>query len=352
MLSTLAIILLLPYFAWGIYALRLRYRYHDELSLVVEGATLLGLLGFYVVEFVLLREALQHSRLQLMMAVLGLVTSGAALYGHMAISFLSRLIVDAVVPGQDARDDRPRLGPAEALEKHEDFDGALNEYYVIARMFPKDEVVHLRIAALLIRLARAEEAVPWLQRAEKCATTEARALTVTNRQVELFERHLQRPEVAREVLGGFLARYPNAQEAPALRARLASIGVAPRSAAGATLSALADTPLTDEAEATTGSPKRGRKSISPKRSSDAGSVTTRSAEELPAVLGGLTALEDAPVMAEPEPTVQVPDRTASTASASFSLEKLDEAAPLPLPEEPEADRPKSPGIGLEPLDPA
>jgi len=200
MLSTLAIILLLPYFAWGIYALRLRYRYHDELSLVVEGATLLGLLGFYVVEFVLLREALQHSRLQLMMAVLGLVTSGAALYGHMAISFLSRLIVDAVVPGQDARDDRPRLGPAEALERQRDFEGALQEYYVIARTFPKDHTVHMRIAQLHVQLGHPEASLQWFRRAEKGATTEAAGFAVANRLSDVYRRTLKRHDDARATL--------------------------------------------------------------------------------------------------------------------------------------------------------
>jgi len=344
MLSTLAIILLVPYFAWGIHGLRLRFRYHEEFSLVVEALTLLGLLFFYAVEIALLREALAHSKLQLAMAVLGLITSGMALFGHVAISFLSRLIVDAVVTGQDTQDDRPRLGPAEALEKQQDFNGALNEYFVLARMYPKDDVVHLRIAVLLVKLARAKEAASWLERAAKCASTEDRALAVTHRQVELFEQHLQQPEAARAALGAFLDRYPNAKEAPELRARLANIGHKHRAPEAATLVALADTPLVERPV----KPAKRRERAEPKSHVSDDRDTTAEDASTPA----LAALDDAPVLNEEASTHNVPERAPDAAIATFALEKLDDAAPFGVPEEEEPPRENRSSIGLEPLDPA
>lgn len=361
MLSTLAIILLVPYFGWGIHALRVRYRFHEELSLVAEAMTLLGLLLFYAVEISLLQEALRESRLQMMMAVLGLITSGVALFGHVAISFLSRLIVDAVVTGPDTRDDRPRLGPAEALEKQQDYHGALNEYFVIARMYPKDDILHLRIAALLVKLSRAEEAIPWLTRAAKCVGTEDRALSVTNRQIDLFEHHLARPDEARAALGAFLDRYPNAKEAPALRARLASIGHSAQGPRTATLAALADTPLADDAEKVAAKrvPKLETRAKKMDFTKDA---PNREPEEVPGpdadagnMESTLTALDDAPVMAEDAPTYTVAERSPDASSTGFTLEKLDDAAPFAAPED-DPPRPAhdgaGPSIALEPLDPS
>lgn len=324
MLSTIAFILLLPYFGWGIYALRLRYQYHEELSLVTEAVTLLGLMAFYYLEFLLLREALEGNRVQFMVAVLGLITSGAALYGHMAISFTSRLIVEAVVPGPDTRDDRPRLGPAEALERQKDYEGALQEYYVIARTYPKDATVHLRIAHLQVQLGRPEEALPWLDRADKWASSEAQALAVANRRAEVLERQLGRLEGARAALQAFVERYPASREAEALRARIEGIGKAAPGPDTSVLAALDAAPLAEEPmgqDQLIAKPAR-RKAVSSKM--PAASVGERLG---PGHESGLTALGDSPVMAERIEKYTIEEKAAGTV-VSMGLEKLEEAAPL------------------------
>ena len=320
-MTTLALILLVPYFAWGIYALRLKYQYHEELSLVVEAGTLLGLMAFYYVEFILLREALENNKVQFMVAVLGLVTSGAALYGHMAVSFSARLIVGAVVAGPDERDDRPRLGPAEALERQRDFEGALQEYYVIARTFPKDHTVHMRIAQLHVQLGRPEESLQWFHRAEKWATTEAAAFAVANRLSDVYARALKRHDDARATLSDFLDRFPGYRDAEGLRARIAGIGAEVAAPDTAALSAMSDAPLEDSAPEDTGP-----------------TLAQTSASTL-----GVTALDDAPVMAE-RIDLHVVEEIQGEA-IEFGLEKLDDAAPLTT--EDDLRPSDGPGIGLE-----
>lgn len=319
-MTALALIMLVPYFAWGIYALRLKYRFHEDLSLMVEAGTLLGLMLFYYVEFILLREALETSKVQFMVAVLGLITSGAALYGHMAVSFSARLIVEAVVPGPDARDDGPRLGPAEALERQRDFEGALQEYYVIARTFPKDHKVHLRIAQLHIQLGRPDESLQWFHRAEKWANTEASALSVANRLAEVLERSLERHDDAREALQAFLDRYPAYKDADAMRARIASIGTKAAAPSAAALSAMSDAPLEEIPEVEAAPPRL----------------------DSPAI--GLTALDDAPVMAERIERHVVAEKKGK--AMEFSLEKLEDAAPETVEEEIREDGRALPGLDL------
>jgi tetratricopeptide (TPR) repeat protein len=329
MLSFLAVILLVPYFGWGIHALRMKYRFHVELSLVTEACTLLALVLFYALEMRLLRDAFESASIQYVVAMLGLITSGAALYGHMAISFFSRLIVEAVVPGPSANDHRPRLGPAEALEKQKDYQGALQEYYVIARMFPRDSLVPMRIANLYIQLGQPAEAVDWLRRAQKHASGEKQALSVTNRRIELFETHLKQVEDARAVIREFLEAYPDSNDGAVLRARLAVMGAPRKGPSDSSLNALSEAPL---AESEAPPPPRAAK---PKAAAAAAAPIT------------LTALEDAPVMAEGFERHAVAPRAPEAPAAGFQLDKMDDVAPIEVPEAPA----NNPGIDLDPMDP-
>jgi tetratricopeptide (TPR) repeat protein len=326
MLNTIAVILLVPYFAWGIYALRLKYRFHEDLSLLTEAGTLLGLMLFYVVEVTLLREALDASRIQFMVATLGLITSGAALYGHMAISFSSRLIVEAVVPGPNMNDGKPRLGPAEALERQKDYAGALQEYYVIARMFPRDHAVCARIAHLHEHLGQYEDALHWLERAQKWADTEDRALTTTTRQANLLDQRLRRPDSARAVLTAFLEKYPKSKEAPALRARMETVGFDASKGRAESLSALDEAPLMEPAPAV--------KRAAPARKK---SKTQESS---------LSALDDAPVMSEGFDAHQIDARPNDAPASALGIEILDIIAPTEADEAPRTGTPITLGLDL------
>jgi tetratricopeptide (TPR) repeat protein len=153
-------------------------------------------------------------------AVLGLIVSGAALYGAMAVSLLSQLLVEGIMPAERSKTREPRYAPAEALERDEDYDGAIQEYMVIARLFPRDPTALLRIADLYMKLMQPEDAANWFERALPHLDSAEESLEVTNRLSEIYQRHLERPADAARLLDAYLKRYPGAPYAPSVEERL------------------------------------------------------------------------------------------------------------------------------------
>ncbi|MBI4559549.1 MAG: hypothetical protein HY706_18335 [Candidatus Hydrogenedentes bacterium] len=216
----LSLVLLVPYFGWGVYTLRLRFRFHEELNPVVETTTLACLFVFYVFELALLSVWLEDNPVFLIFSVLGLVVSGAALYGSMAISLLSRVIVEMMMPSGHNSVAEPRYGPAEALERQGDFDGAVQEYMVIARIFPRDPTTAIRIGDNLMKLGRPQDAAPWFERGLANLNSPEKSLVVTNRLCEIYHRHLNRGDSATRVLQNYLEKFPTAEYAGTIRDRL------------------------------------------------------------------------------------------------------------------------------------
>lgn len=208
------------YFGWGIYTLRLRYRFHEDISPWVETLTLMLVGVFYIAELFLLRRYLAHTPTHFVFALLGLLVSGAALYGPMAVSLVSRLVVDVMLPAERSKTREPRYAPAEALERAGDFEGALQEYIVIARVFPRDAAVLVRIGNLHARLGKPQDAVAWFERALTCVESAEKNLQIANRLCALYNRDLGRPDDAVRVLQTYLARFPAAEHADSVRDRL------------------------------------------------------------------------------------------------------------------------------------
>ncbi|MDX9972467.1 MAG: tetratricopeptide repeat protein [FCB group bacterium] len=219
-ISFLSVALLLPYFGWGIYVLRQRLRNDAELNHLLELATLGGLAVFYILEVSLLAEVMAESKILFFFSMLGLVVSSAALYGPMLITLLSDVIVESVMPAGLTPAHEPKYGGAEALERQGDYLGAVKEYMVIARVFPKDPTAAIRIADNLVKLGRLKEAAEWFERGLERIDTPQKSLMVTNRLYDLYQRHLGQPERARDLLEEYLDRYPNAEQAVYVRERL------------------------------------------------------------------------------------------------------------------------------------
>jgi tetratricopeptide (TPR) repeat protein len=236
-------VLLVPYLGWGVYLLRRRLRFQDELSSIVEALTLLGVLLFCALEIAMFRVWLSTDSLGFLFALLGVMVSAAALYGHIAVSFLSKLIVNTFVPEDEGHGDRPRLGPAESLERQGDCEGALQEYLVLARIYPQAAIVHLRTAENLVRLGRFTEAPAWYARALKAAQGPEEALPVVYRLCELYEGELNQPQEVQPVLSGFIDRYPASYEAQLVRDRQANLGVVGAVQVASSLEALDSEPL-------------------------------------------------------------------------------------------------------------
>lgn len=214
---------MIPFIGWGIFVLRQRYRLHQEFTLFFEAATMAGVLVFYMMEVHLLTVWAGRQPLLYFFALLGLFLAGFALYGHMAVSMASRVLVDMVFESHEGREEGPRLGPAEALERQQDYAGALQEYLVLARVYPGNATVLSRAGENLVRLNRGEEAVPLFERALKHLDSAPRALGVLTRLAGILSRDLGRPEEARNHLLDFTDRFPGTREAEEARAQLKAL---------------------------------------------------------------------------------------------------------------------------------
>ncbi len=222
-ISLLSVTLFSVYLGWGIYVLRQRLRHDAELSHTLEIATLAGLAVFYAVEISLLRSVMRDTPVLFFFAVLGMIVSSMALYGPMLISLLSHVLVESVMPSGDKDLHEPKYGPAEALERQGEYEAALKEYMIIARIFPKDATAALRIADNLMKLGRPEDAAPWFERGLSRLTSPQKSLMVANRLFDLYYRDLGREEAGIRVLEAFTLRFPNAEQTQYVRQRLESL---------------------------------------------------------------------------------------------------------------------------------
>jgi tetratricopeptide (TPR) repeat protein len=213
-------LLLIPYLLWGVYLLRQRLTRRVELSVRIEALTLALLAIFLVLELALLKAWLGKTPLNLILASLGLIVSGMALYGPVAVSFASHVLVDMIMPSGHWSEHEPQYGGAEALENQSDFEGAAREYMALARMFPREAKAALRAGDNLMKLGRTEQAVEWFERGIELLPSAQERLPVTNRLFEIYYRRLDRPGDARRVLKAYLERYPDAEYAGSVECRL------------------------------------------------------------------------------------------------------------------------------------
>lgn len=216
----LSTLLLLPYLGGGIYTLRVRYFHHEEFSLVTEAVTLVAVTSFLVLELSLLGTWMKDMQVQYIFMALGLFVSATALYGPMLVSLSSRVFVDLVLPTQ--RDDLPGpdFGPAEALERLGDHEGAVKECMIIARIYPKEPQAAFHIGDNLTKLNRYSEATDWFERGLAQTDDPERSLRIAFRLSEIYTRKLEDSEKARAVLSNYLEKYPEAERNRGVRARL------------------------------------------------------------------------------------------------------------------------------------
>ncbi len=245
----LAVILFLPFFCWGLYTLHRRFYYHEDLSWAIEGATLSFLLLFYFVEIRGLRLLHAGHFVLYIFNLLGLFVAGIALYGHVAISFTSRILVDAVLASHDTAPDQPRMGPAEMLERQKEYAAAIQEYLVLARIYPRRPEIHRRIAENYLRLNEPQEAIPYFKRALKYSPKNEQQLPTLNRLCEVYEHHLGVPEQAHALLLEMLRKNVDTAYAEMLQRRLEHLeSVAMPTVHSEQLQALDETTLEDETE--------------------------------------------------------------------------------------------------------
>lgn len=214
---------MLAFLGWGIYTLRERYVLHNEIPRHTEIVTLAGVVIFFAVELLLLRSWIGSVGVFYAFSALALLAASTALYGPTFISLASRLVVDMLHPHHEHHAEEPHFGPAEALEGEGDHEGALREYMVIARIFPKDAEAALRVASTLCELERYEEAAASFERGIRLCSDSERTLLATNRLADVYTHQLGRPEHAAAVLERFLERFPDSPRAAVVQRRLARL---------------------------------------------------------------------------------------------------------------------------------
>lgn len=221
--TLLAIALFIPFMAWGIYLLRLKIVLHEEIPPLVEGATLGALFLFYILEFFLMGSWAHETAILQLFTSLGLAVAGAALYGPMLVSLTAHVLVDTVLPVDKVDPSKPRLGPAEALERQGDHQGALHEYLVLVRIYPKNVSVTLRVAEAYMNLDRPPDAVTWFERALQFLSAEEASLQITNRLAQLYANQLDSPQDAARILQAHLEKFPDTEYIQSLQRRISHL---------------------------------------------------------------------------------------------------------------------------------
>jgi tetratricopeptide (TPR) repeat protein len=216
----LSIALMAPFLAWGIYTLRERYLLHHEIPRATEIKTVVGLILFLSAQLILLRVWIGSVEVFYAFALLGLLAASTALYGPVIISVLSQTIVDALHPVQEVCESEPHFGPAEALEGECDYDGALREYMVLARIYPKHAEPAFRVATVLWELERFKEAADSFERGIRLCSDPERALFATNRLADLYTHKLDASDRAIQILEAYLDRYPEAGRQDLIQRRI------------------------------------------------------------------------------------------------------------------------------------
>lgn len=219
----LSIALMAPFLAWGIYTLRERYLLHHDIPRALEIKTVIGLILFLSAQLVLLRIWIGSIEVFYAFALLGLLAASTALYGPVIISVLSQTIVDALHPVQEHAESEPHFGPAEALEGECDYDGALREYMVLARIFPKHAEPAFRVASVLCELERFDEAADSFERGIRLCMDAERALFATNRLADLYTNRMDCADRAIAILESYLDRFPEAGRQDLIQRRIARL---------------------------------------------------------------------------------------------------------------------------------
>ena len=241
----LFVLLMIPFLGWGIYTLRERFVLHEEIPHRVEVATLCGVMLFCFLQLVLVKQWTGAMGALYIFTGLGLMVASTALFGPMLVSVAARLVVDFIHPQTEGHADVPHFAPAEALEEGGDLEGALREYMVMARIFPRDAETAFRTGHALAELGRHEDATSAFERGLSISSHAERALMITNRLADIYLRDLDRETDARRVLSEYIERYPEGNRVQLVRDKLERMSKSAAPAASESANGLPDSPQGD-----------------------------------------------------------------------------------------------------------
>ncbi len=163
----ISIFLLGILFFWGVFLAYKRWVKRHDIPYWLDLISLICVLIILGIELIQLRDWLRNFPLLYILTGLGLFIFASALYSQSLISLLTTVFMSVIQPGEESAPDIPRFGPAEILERQGDWEGALNEYFILARIYPHHPSVHLRIANAYVKLNQPEQALLWLKKSLK-----------------------------------------------------------------------------------------------------------------------------------------------------------------------------------------
>jgi len=170
------------------------------------------------IELVQLKEWLKNYLLFYILSSLGLFVAATALYAQSFISLITTIILSFLQPGEESAPDIPRFGPAEILERQKDFTGALNEYFVLARIYPYNPSVHLRIANIYLKMNHPQDAMNWLKKSLQYLKKDEDIYLIVARYCDIAHK-IGDIDSESDILDFYLSQYPESTHAKSISER-------------------------------------------------------------------------------------------------------------------------------------
>ncbi|MGC8738590.1 MAG: hypothetical protein ACP5UA_08090 [Candidatus Hydrogenedens sp.] len=214
----ISILLLSFLFFWGVFLLYQKWIKNYDYPLWLDLLSLIIMFLVLAIELLQFKDWLQNYPLLYVLSALGLFITASALYSQSFISLLTLIFLSIIHPGEESSPDVPRFGPAEILERQNDWKGALNEYFVLARIYPHHPSVHLRIANAYIKMKQPEEALHWLKKSLQYLKKEEDTYLIIARYCDIAHDIGDIPS-AKEMIDYFLNQYPESTHSQSILER-------------------------------------------------------------------------------------------------------------------------------------
>ena len=204
----------------GVWLLHRRFALLEELSPRAQVVVVCWAALTCGVELIVLRGTLQRTPVLYIFTAIGFFVAAFALYGHVGVSLLSKLLVDTVLnPGDDGVE-HPRTGSAEALERLGDHGAAAREYLALARIYPSDPALWISAGGNFVQLQQPHEAAACFEKAISLLQSPGEALLIFWRCAAVLQRDKEGAAKCIALAEGFINRFADSQEAETVAAWL------------------------------------------------------------------------------------------------------------------------------------
>lgn len=263
----ISIILLGFLFFWGVALLYQKWIRNHDFPFWLDLLSLILMFTILGIQLLQLRDWLKNYTLLYILSALGLFITVSALYSHSFISLTTLIFLSIIQPGEEFAPDVPRFGPAEILEHENDWKGALNEYFVLARIYPHHPSVHLRIANAYVKLNQPKEALQWLKKSLNYLKREEDIYMVIARYCDIAQ-DIGDIDSAMEIINYHLKQYPNSPHSKSILERKKRMSIDITKERSSLLVPMEETPIDENLIDDKNRPIRGKLKIEKIQSED------------------------------------------------------------------------------------